>query len=79
MEGNFYISERVVKRRINSRLGEILNSCKEQSKAYVQCVEVHQVNHNLAQDVCHRERDALDTCIDEFSKKAKHSKTKPLV
>ena len=80
MEGNFYIAERLVRRKNKSRLDEVIRSCNAESLAYGRCIEVHQVNKTVKIAACLAERDVLDQCLDKELSSVKHTRSKvPLV
>jgi hypothetical protein len=79
MEGNFYISERLVRRKAKSRLEDVFSACHPVAAAYGRCVEVQQVNRGMAHNVCQAEREVLDQCIDKELSSAKMTRTKNLV
>lgn len=63
-EGNFYVSEVVMRRELRSNFAKAMTHCKEQSAAYAKCVDAAQVNRNLNRDVCAPERLELRKCVD---------------
>lgn len=64
MEGNFYISDVVIDRELESKYGQAYQQCRTESRAYGSCIEAGQINRNLSRDYCRELRIALRTCVD---------------
>ncbi|KAH9586374.1 hypothetical protein LSM04_008443 [Trypanosoma melophagium] len=73
MEGNFYISDTVIQRELQSRYGRCFTQCREEVNAYGRCVEAGQINRNLTQGLCSNERRALRACVEAHGKKIKEA------
>ncbi|CAJ1006063.1 hypothetical protein Q4I28_001379 [Leishmania naiffi] len=63
MEGNFYVSDIVIDRALNSKYGMAYTKCPNESRRYGQCIEAGQINRNLQRDSCAKERQALRACV----------------
>lgn len=66
MEGNFYISDKVVDMEITSKYNIAYSQCREAAEAYGRCVEGGQINRALKKDICQAERAALRDCVREY-------------
>lgn len=66
MEGNFYISDKVITLpgRRNISYAEAYKKCPMEAQAYGRCVEAGQVNRSLAKNLCQKERVDLRSCVD---------------
>ncbi|RHW68080.1 uncharacterized protein TEOVI_000621800 [Trypanosoma equiperdum] len=71
MEGNFYVSDFVIKRALRSNYGHCFTRCRDEVAAYGRCVESGQINRNLSQGLCAEERRALRACVDARAKELK--------
>ena len=65
MEGNFYVSEVVIRNELKSNFGRCTLQCPAEMKAYAKCVETLHVNKALKKDVCKLERESLRICTDK--------------
>lgn len=64
MEGNFYVSEVVIRNELKSNFAKCTLQCPTEMKSYAKCVESLHVNKALKKDVCKAEREALRSCTD---------------
>lgn len=63
MEGNFYISDKVVDNVITSRWSQAYQTCREPAQLYGRCVEGGQINRALKKNLCEAQREALRQCV----------------
>ncbi|CAD2220506.1 hypothetical protein AGDE_00807 [Angomonas deanei] len=68
MEGNFYVSDIVIDQPINSRYGKAYAKCPHEAQRYGTCLEMGEINRNLAHNMCVEERKALRECVDKHLK-----------
>lgn len=69
MDGNFYISDKVIDTAISSKYSVAYEQCREPAEAYGRCIEGGQINRMLKKNVCESERAALRECVKEYLKK----------
>eukprot|EP00796_Vickermania_ingenoplastis_P000621 gene623-343_t len=66
MEGNFYVSDKVVDLEIASHYSRAYAQCRPQAEAYGRCVEGGQINRALKKNICEEQRHALRECVKEY-------------
>ena len=67
-EGNFYVSNTVMKKPLRSSLGAAYLDCRGEAREYAKCVEKYHANKEMKKDVCLEERTLLDQCVDKKRK-----------
>ncbi|EPY31594.1 hypothetical protein STCU_03377 [Strigomonas culicis] len=63
MEGNFYISNKIIDRKLQSQYGNAYRHCPQEAAAYGSCIEAGLVNRSTPQHLCHAQREALTRCV----------------